>query len=177
VTFGTELAAVSLLPAYFASTFHLGVAMAAAAGSAFAFTNLITRPFGGLLSDALPRRRTALLVLLAGAVIAFLALARMDSGWKLWMGVCLVALASVFIQGGNGAVYAMVPLVNRRSGGQIAGMAGAYATSAAWSSPRSSPLTAVTPMCCSSPSRAAPPRWPSPCGGCPSRPARPVPSP
>ncbi|OIK24986.1 hypothetical protein VT52_023790 [Streptomyces malaysiense] len=126
VTFGTELAVVSLLPAYFADTFGLGVTAAAAAGSAFACTNLITRPAGGLLSDALPRRRTALRILLAGAVAVFLVLSRMTGGWGLWSGVALVALASVFIQGGNGAVYAMVPLVNRRSGGQIAGLTGAY---------------------------------------------------
>lgn len=126
VTFGTELAVVSLLPTYFADTFGLGVAAAAAAGSAFACTNLITRPAGGLLSDALPQRRTALRILLVGAVVVFLVLSRMTSGWGMWAGVALVALASVFIQGGNGAVYAMVPLVNRRSGGQIAGLAGAY---------------------------------------------------
>ncbi|MEW2624039.1 MFS transporter [Streptomyces sp. NPDC048106] len=126
VTFGTELAVVSLLPAYFADTFGLGVAAAAAAGSAFACTNLVTRPAGGLLSDALPQRRTALRILLVGAVAVFLVLSRMTSGWGLWAGVALAALASVFIQGGNGAVYAMVPLVNRRAGGQIAGLAGAY---------------------------------------------------
>lgn len=42
----------------------------------------------------------------------FLVLSRMTGGWGLWAGVALVALASVFVQGGNGAVYAMVPLVN-----------------------------------------------------------------
>ncbi|MGW4885762.1 MFS transporter [Streptomyces murinus] len=126
VTFGTELAVVSLLPGYFADTFGLGVTAAAAAGSAFACTNLITRPAGGLLSDALPRRRTALRILLTGAVAVFLVLSRMTGGWGLWAGVALVALASVFVQGGNGAVYAMVPLVNPRSGGQIAGLTGAY---------------------------------------------------
>ncbi|MET8724560.1 MFS transporter [Streptomyces misionensis] len=126
VTFGTELAMASLLPAYFADTFGLGVAAAAAAGSAFTCTNLVTRPAGGLLSDALAQRRTALRILLTGAVAVFAVLSRMTGGWGLWTGVALVALASVFIQGGNGAVYAMVPLVNRRSGGQIAGLVGAY---------------------------------------------------
>lgn len=126
VTFGTELTVVSLLPTYFAGTFKLGVATAAAAGSAFAFTNLLTRPAGGVFSDMVRRRRTALLVLLLGAVVTFVALSRMTGSWKLWMGVALVALASVFIQGGNGAVYSMVPLVTRRCGGQVAGMAGAY---------------------------------------------------
>ena len=33
---------------------------------------------------------------------------------------------SFFVQAGEGAVFAMVPLVQRRMTGQIAGMAGAY---------------------------------------------------
>ena len=33
---------------------------------------------------------------------------------------------SFFVQAGEGAVFAMVPLVKRRMTGQIAGMAGAY---------------------------------------------------
>jgi NNP family nitrate/nitrite transporter-like MFS transporter len=37
-----------------------------------------------------------------------------------------VLLTSLFAQAGNGAVYAIVPLVKKRVSGQIAGMAGAY---------------------------------------------------
>ena len=33
---------------------------------------------------------------------------------------------SFFVQGGEGAVFAIVPLIKRRMTGQIAGMAGAY---------------------------------------------------
>src|SRR5262249_47514118 len=47
VTFGAELAVISLLPTFFADTFGLAIAAAGAAGSAFAFTNLVTRPGGG----------------------------------------------------------------------------------------------------------------------------------
>ena len=38
----------------------------------------------------------------------------------------MVALTSLFVQAGNGAVFAMVPLVQRRVSGQIAGIAGSY---------------------------------------------------
>ena len=37
-----------------------------------------------------------------------------------------VMFCSFFVQAGEGAVFAMVPLVKRRMTGQIAGMAGAY---------------------------------------------------
>jgi NNP family nitrate/nitrite transporter-like MFS transporter len=126
VTFGAELTVVSLLPTFFAETFHLDIAAAGAAGSAFAFTNLLTRPGGGIASDVASSRRRVLVVLLAGTAATFVVLSKISAAWPVALGVVLVALASVFVQGGNGAVFAMVPLVKRRVGGQIAGIAGSY---------------------------------------------------
>jgi len=126
VTFGAELAVISLLPTFFAATFGLKIAAAGAAGSAFAFTNLVTRPGGGIVSDLARSRRTTLTVLLTGAAVTFAALSQLTSRWPLAAGIALVALASVFIQAGNGAVFSMVPLIKRRVGGQIAGLAGSY---------------------------------------------------
>lgn len=132
VTFGTELTMTGLLPTYFAHTFGLKITAAGAAGSAFAFTNLVTRPGGGLLSDGMSARfpfagrRHTLRLLLVGAGVVFVAISQLNGSWPLWSGITLVALASVFIQGGNGAVFAMVPLVKHRVSGQIAGIAGSY---------------------------------------------------
>lgn len=126
VTFGAELAVVSLLPSFFATTFALKITAAGAAGSAFAFTNLLTRPAGGIASDVLPSRRRTLAVLLTGTALSFTLLATLSKAWPLAVGIAVVALASVFVQGGNGAVFAMVPLVRKRVGGQIAGIAGSY---------------------------------------------------
>jgi len=126
VTFGAELVVISLLPTFFAETFGLSLAAAGAAGSAFAFTNLVTRPGGGILSDRLPFRRRTLAALLLGTTATFVALSALSHAWPLPAGIAVVALASVFVQGGNGAVFAMVPLVRRRVGGQIAGIAGSY---------------------------------------------------
>lgn len=126
VTFGAELAVVSLLPTFFADTFGLEIGAASAAGSAFAFTNLVTRPAGGLVSDVTGRRRRWVRVALVGTALSFGVLALLDSSWPLPIGIAVVALASVFVQGGNGAVFAMVPLVHKPSSGPIAGLAGSY---------------------------------------------------
>ena len=126
VTFGAELAVISLLPTFFADTFGLTVAAAGAAGSAFAFTNLVTRPGGGILSDRLPHRRRTLAALLIGTAVTFIMMTALSEAWPVVAGIALVALASVFVQGGNGAVFAMVPLIRRQSGGPIAGIAGSY---------------------------------------------------
>ena len=126
VTFGTELTMVSLLPTYFGATFGLKIAAAGIAGSAFAFTNLVTRPGGGLLSDMSKSRRATLMWFLIGAAFTFVILSGMSKSWPLPLGIALIALASVFIQGGNGAVFAMVPLIEKEVTGQAAGLVGAY---------------------------------------------------
>jgi NNP family nitrate/nitrite transporter-like MFS transporter len=46
--------------------------------------------------------------------------------WELWLVVASTILAGIFSKGGSGAVYAMVPLIQRRMTGQIAGMVGAF---------------------------------------------------
>jgi NNP family nitrate/nitrite transporter-like MFS transporter len=53
-------------------------------------------------------------------------LSRLTGGWPIILAVALVLVTSLFAQAGNGAVYAIVPLVKKRVSGQIAGMAGAY---------------------------------------------------
>ena len=66
------------------------------------------------------------MVALLGTAASFALLALLDVAGRLPVGVAVVALASVFVQGGNGAVFAMVPLVHKRSSGPIAGLAGSY---------------------------------------------------
>ncbi|MBX3314028.1 MAG: NarK family nitrate/nitrite MFS transporter [Actinobacteria bacterium] len=125
-TFGSELAAVSFLPEYFEDTWGLSAALAGAAGSTFAVMNLISRPAGGLFSDVFGSRRRWLALILGCLAGGFLVLSRMTGAWPLGLALAAVLVTSLFAQAGNGAVYAIVPLVRHRSGGQIAGMAGAY---------------------------------------------------
>ncbi|SCA56855.1 Nitrite transporter subfamily [Candidatus Terasakiella magnetica] len=125
VTFGSELAVVSMLPMFFQDTFDLSIVMAGLLASGFAFMNLVARPGGGLLSDKFGRRKT-LLILLIGLSIGYMTLSQIDSDWFLPMAVIATMCCSFFVQAGEGAVFAMVPLIKRRMTGQIAGMVGAY---------------------------------------------------
>lgn len=125
ITFGSELAVVSMLPSFFASTFGLSPVVAGLLASGFAFMNLAARPGGGWLSDKFGRRKT-MIILLAGLAIGYLTVSRIDSSWSLPLAVLATMGCSFFVQAGEGAVFAMVPLIQRRMTGQIAGMAGAY---------------------------------------------------
>lgn len=125
VTFGSELAVVSMLPLFFKDTFELSQVAAGMLASGYAFMNLVARPGGGLISDKFGRKRT-LLVLLTGLAAGYLLMGMIDSSWPLLLAVAITMGCSFFVQSGEGAVFAMVPLVKRRLTGQVAGMAGAY---------------------------------------------------
>ncbi len=125
VTFGSELAVVSMLPLFFKDTFDLSIVQAGMLASGFAFMNLVARPGGGLFSDKFGRRNT-LTLLIAGLAVGYLILGQITSAWPLALAVIATMACSFFVQAGEGAVFAMVPLVKRRMTGQVAGMAGAY---------------------------------------------------
>jgi len=126
VTFGSELAVVSMLPAFFLETFtQLTLVQAGMLGSAFAFMNLVARPGGGWISDRFGRRKT-MSIFIAGLAIGYMVMSQITGTWPVVGAVIAVMCCSFFVQGGEGAVFAMVPLIKRRMTGQIAGMAGAY---------------------------------------------------
>lgn len=125
VTFGSELAVVSMLPLFFMDTFELSAVTAGLLASGFAFMNLVARPTGGLFSDKFGRKKT-LLILIAGLAVGYFVMSHITSSWPIWLAVVASMACSFFVQSGEGAVFAIVPLVKRRLTGQVAGMAGAY---------------------------------------------------
>ncbi|MBL4823532.1 MAG: NarK family nitrate/nitrite MFS transporter [Colwellia sp.] len=124
-TFGSELAVISMLPLFFADVFSLDMVYAGMLASLYAFMNLMSRPGGGWLSDKFGRKKT-LLILTAGLALGYLAMSLIDSSWPLVLAVITAMACSFFVQAGEGAVFAAVPLIKRRLTGQIAGMTGAY---------------------------------------------------
>lgn len=125
VTFGSELAVVSMLPLFFMDTFELTPVKAGLLASGYAFMNLVARPGGGLISDKFGRKKT-LIFLLVGLTAGYFLMSNITASWPLWLAVIATMTCSFFVQSGEGAVFAMVPLVKRRMTGQVAGMTGAY---------------------------------------------------
>ncbi|MDC0611454.1 NarK family nitrate/nitrite MFS transporter [Vibrio sp.] len=124
-TFGSELAVVSMLPLFFSETFELTPVVAGMVASAYAFMNLMSRPGGGLISDKFGRKLT-LLILTAGLAVGYFLMGQVNGSWPVWVAVAAAMACSFFVQAGEGAVFATVPLIKRRMTGQIAGMTGAY---------------------------------------------------
>jgi NNP family nitrate/nitrite transporter-like MFS transporter len=126
VNFGSELAVVTMLPAFFEGTFGLDKATAGTIAASYAFMNLMSRPGGGLISDHLGSRKWTMVILTAGMGFCYLLMGQVNSGWWLPGAVMLTMVCSFFVQSSEGATFAIVPLVKRRITGQIAGNVGAY---------------------------------------------------
>ena len=125
VTFGTELAVVSMLAMFYVEWFHLPKVSAALLAGIYPFINLFARPGGGWISDKMGRKLT-LMVVFAGITASFISLGFVTKEWPVIAVVGLTIIGGIFSKAGSGAVYAMVPLIQRRMTGQIAGMAGAF---------------------------------------------------
>lgn len=125
VTFGTELAVVLVLASFYVSWFGLDKVNAAVLAGIYPFINLFARPGGGWISDKIGRKLT-LGIAFAGVTASFLVLGLVDKSWSLGLVITITIIGGIFSKAGSGAVYAMVPLVQRRMTGQIAGMTGAF---------------------------------------------------
>lgn len=126
VGFGSELAVISMLPAFYETTFTLDKQAAGMIASTYAFMNLVSRPGGGLISDSLGSRRWTMIVLPACMGIGYLLMSSVGGSWWLPAAVILTMACSFFVQASEGSTFAIVPLIKRRVIGQVAGNVGAY---------------------------------------------------
>jgi NNP family nitrate/nitrite transporter-like MFS transporter len=126
--FGIELTIDNIAALYFTDRFGLGVTAAGFAAGAFGMMNIVARALGGIVSD-----RCALAWGLRGR-IGWLFVALLGEGLLLMLfsqaGILPVAIAlmlafGLFVKMSNGATYAVVPFVNRKALGTVAGIVGA----------------------------------------------------
>ncbi len=142
--FGAELAVVSMLPMFFEGIFNFTPQMAGLVAMSFAFVNLFARPLGGYLSDKMGSRKKTMLMYMVGITLGFFLMGLIsnwdgvdgdgnqllkpmfEGQWWIVMSVIITMFASMFVQGAEGATFAMIPSIKKELTGRIAGMAGAY---------------------------------------------------
>lgn len=124
--FGSELAAVSMLPLFFEYTFGLEHHQAAMIAATYPFLNLVSRPSGGLISDKLGSRKWTMTFICFGIGISYLIAYGINKSWWLPVAIASTMLAAYFAQAGCGATYGIVPLIKKEVTGQISGNVGAY---------------------------------------------------
>ncbi|HIK04702.1 MAG TPA: NarK family nitrate/nitrite MFS transporter [Trichormus sp. M33_DOE_039] len=124
--FGSELAVVSMLPAFFEKTFSLEHVVAGMIAATYPFLNLISRPSGGLISDKFCSRKWTITIISIGIGATYLTAHFIHSNWPIPLAIAVTMFAAYFAQAGCGATYGIVPLIKKEVTGQIAGNVGAY---------------------------------------------------
>jgi MFS transporter, NNP family, nitrate/nitrite transporter len=126
--FGMELTIDNIAALYFTDYFHLALTAAGIVAGSFGMMNVFARALGGIVSDRFNRcwglRGRALLL---GATIFCegLAMILFSQMRLLPLAVASMMLTGLFIKMSNGATYALVPFVNKRALGAVAGIVGA----------------------------------------------------
>lgn len=126
--FGMELTIDNIAALYFADYFHLALTAAGFVAASFGMMNLFARPLGGIVSDRCNRRwglrgRVSLL----GCTLFAEGLALMLFSRMHWLPLAIgsMMLTGLFVKMSNGATYSVVPFVNKRALGAVAGIVGA----------------------------------------------------
>jgi NNP family nitrate/nitrite transporter-like MFS transporter len=126
--FGMELTIDNIAALYFTDYFHLGLTAAGFVAGSFGMMNIFARALGGIVSDRCHKsnglRGRAMLL---GGTIFCEGIALMIFSQMRWLPLAIGAmmLTGLFIKMSNGATYAVVPFVNRKALGAVAGIVGA----------------------------------------------------
>ena len=126
--FGIELTINNVAALYFHDHFELSIGMAGLIAGLFGLMNIFARTMGGAFGDlagvrfGLRGRVLFLGVVLFFEGIALLVFSRMD---VLLLAIPAMIVFSIFVQMSEGATFSVVPFVNRRALGPVAGIVGA----------------------------------------------------
>ena len=126
--FGMELTIDNVAALYFVDYFHLTVKIAGLVAGSFGMMNLFARALGGIVSDRCSRRwglRGRTMLLLSTIAAEGLALMLFSQIRLLPLAILSMMVAGLFVKMSNGATYAVVPFVNPRALGAVAGIVGA----------------------------------------------------
>jgi NNP family nitrate/nitrite transporter-like MFS transporter len=127
-SFGMELTIDNFAALYYTDYFHLSLGTAGVVASSFGMMNLFARALGGMASDRANRawglqgRALLLGFTILGEGLTMMLFSRMR---LLPLAIGCMMLTGLFVKMSNGANYAIVPFVNRRALGAVAGIVGA----------------------------------------------------
>ncbi|WP_420583369.1 MFS transporter [Reichenbachiella sp.] len=126
--FGLELFVNGRAATYYQTKFELNETTAGMIAALFGLMNLFARSMGGWLGDrfsktgGLSGRVKWLVMVLFAEGFALMLFSRMD---MLGLAIITMIIFSLFVQMAEGATYSVVPFINKKSLGAVAGIVGA----------------------------------------------------
>ena len=127
-SFGIELTLDNFAALYYKDYFQLSLQLAGIVASTFGMMNLFARALGGIASDRCSRRwglRGRVLLLGCTILAEGLAMMLFSQMRGLPLAIGCMMLTGLFVKMSNGANYSIVPFVNKRALGAVAGIVGA----------------------------------------------------
>ncbi|MCE8032736.1 MAG: NarK family nitrate/nitrite MFS transporter [Halomonas sp.] len=128
ICFGVELTINNIAAIYFFDNFDLTLATAGMIAGLFGLMNVFARTLGGVFSDLFARngglkgRVRWLFIALICEGIALVAFSQMH---VLSYAIGIMLVFSLFVQMAEGATYGVVPFINKKALGAVAGIVGA----------------------------------------------------
>ena len=126
--FGIELTINNVAALYFHDRFELGLLLAGAIASLFGLMNIFARTLGGLFGDRCGIRwglRGRVWFLGAVLLVEGMALILFSRMGVVYLAIPTLVLFSLFVQMSEGATFSVVPFVNKKALGAVAGIVGA----------------------------------------------------
>ncbi len=126
--FGIELTVNNVAAIYFFDYFDLSLVTAGLVAASFGLMNIFARTLGGIFGDnfgalwGLKGRSFWLFIVLFGEGLALMLFSQMS---VLFLAIPTLILFSLFTQMAEGATYSVVPFINKKSLGAVAGVVGA----------------------------------------------------
>ncbi|MBV1865279.1 MAG: MFS transporter [Rhodobacteraceae bacterium] len=126
--FGIELTVNNTAALYFYDYFDVNLVTAGAIAASFGLMNIFARTLGGIFGDnfgamwGLRGRSFWLFIVLLGEGIALMIFSRMN---VLFLAIPMLIIFSLFTQMAEGATYSVVPFINKKALGAVAGVVGA----------------------------------------------------
>ncbi len=126
--FGIELTVNNVAALYFADYFDLGLVAAGGIAASFGLMNIFARTLGGIFGDnygalwGLKGRAFWLFICLFCEGLALMLFSQMQ---VLFLAIPSLIVFSLFTQMAEGATYSVVPFINKKALGAVAGVVGA----------------------------------------------------
>ena len=126
--FGIELTVNNTAALYFYDYFDVNLVTAGAIAASFGLMNIFARTLGGIFGDnfgsiwGLKGRSFWLFIVLLGEGIALMIFSQMN---VLFLAIPMLIVFSLFTQMAEGATYSVVPFINKKALGAVAGVVGA----------------------------------------------------
>jgi len=126
--FGIELTINNIAALYYMDYFGLGIKTAGLVAGLFGLMNIFARTLGGYVSDMFVRRgglRGRVRWLFIALLIEGVALIFFSQMQVIALAIPMMIVFSLFVQMSEGATFSIVPFINKKALGSVAGIVGA----------------------------------------------------